>query len=108
MYYKGEGVAQDYKEAVKWYRLAAEQGNANAQYILGLMYCLGQGVAQNFIEAHKWLNIAGANGEKKATEFRDDVAKQMSPEQIAEAQRLAKEWMEAHTSASMDTATKKK
>ena len=38
MYDNGDGVPQDYKEAVKWYRLAAEQGDASAQYNLGLMY----------------------------------------------------------------------
>ena len=51
MYDNGRGVLQDYKEAVKWYRLAAEQGNANAQYNLGVMYDNGEGVPQDYKEA---------------------------------------------------------
>jgi TPR repeat protein len=45
MYANGQGVAQDYKEAVNWYRKAAEQGDERAQYNLGVMYAIGQGVA---------------------------------------------------------------
>ena len=48
MYDNGQGVLQDYKEAVKWYRLAAEQGYADAQYNLGVMYDNGEGVPQDY------------------------------------------------------------
>ena len=58
MYNLGKGVTQDYKTAIKWYRLAAEQGFAMAQNNLGLMYALGQDVPQNYVFAHMWLNIA--------------------------------------------------
>ena len=51
MYYAGQGVPPDYAEARKWYRLAADQGNADAQTILGLMYHFGQGVPQDYAEA---------------------------------------------------------
>ena len=47
MYYNGKGVPQDYKTAVKWYTLAAEQGNAYAQNNLGTMYYQGEGVPQD-------------------------------------------------------------
>ena len=53
MYYRGEGVAQDYTQALFWYRKAADQGDAYAQYNLGGMYDRGEGVAQNFVQAHK-------------------------------------------------------
>ncbi len=43
MYDKGQGVPQDYAEAMRWYRSAAEQGNAKAQSNLGIMYLVGQG-----------------------------------------------------------------
>jgi TPR repeat protein len=92
----GEGVPQDYKEADKWYRTAAEQGDSNAQNSLGIMYAKGEGVPQDYIQAHMWLNIAGANGDENGIFNRDIVAKQMTPAQIAEAQRLAMEWMEEH------------
>ena len=95
-YGRGEGIAQDDKEAVRWYRLASEQGQARAQSNLGHMYEGGNAVPQDYVQAHKWYNLAGANGLEDARENRDIVAKQMTPEQIAEAQRLAREWMESH------------
>jgi TPR repeat protein len=60
MYEKGQGVPQDFAEAVKWYRLAAAQGNTPAQYSLGLAYEKGQGVPQDFAEAVKWYRLAAA------------------------------------------------
>ena len=97
MYRNGQGVQQDYKQAVIWYRKAAEQGEVLAQMSLGAMYVLAQGVPQDYIEAHKCFNLAAANAtddktRKTAMEFRDDVAKRMTPAQIAEAQRRANEW----------------
>jgi TPR repeat protein len=67
-----------------------------AQANLGLRYFQGQGVVQDYIEAHKWFNIAGANGNEEASKSRDIIASIMTPEQIQEAQKLAKEWMANH------------
>ena len=88
-YTYGKGVAQDYAQAVKWYRKAAEQGVANAQYILGLMYVKGQGVPQNYSESYVWSSLAAASGNEDAVENRDIVAKQLSPEALAAAQQRA-------------------
>lgn len=66
MYEKGEGVPEDYAEAVKWYRLAAEQGRADAQYALGIKYAKGKGVPQDYVEAHKWLNLAASRTSEAA------------------------------------------
>ncbi len=66
MYAKGQGVPQDYAEALKWRRLAAAQQNANAQYNLGFMYDKGQGVAQNYGEALKWYRLAAGEGHQFA------------------------------------------
>ena len=95
-YYHGQGVPQDYEEAVKWDRFAAEQGHAAGQFSLGMAYYFGQGVPQDYIQAHMWSNLAasrasGANA-KSLSEARDDLADLMSSQQIAEAQRLAREW----------------
>jgi TPR repeat protein len=81
---------------VKWYRKAAEQGAAKAQNNLGGMYGNGKGVPQDYVQAHKWYDIAGANGYELGTSNRDIAAQRMTPAQIAEAQKLAKEWMEKH------------
>ena len=66
MYSNGNGVPQDYAEAVKWYRLAAEQGDANAQYNLGVMYHKGKGVPQDYAEAVKWYRLAAKQGVAEA------------------------------------------
>ena len=92
MYELGHGVPQDYAEAVKWYRLAAERGFGQAQSDLGRMYAFGYGVAQDYVQAHMWFNLAAAEKEVDAVHYRDVVAAKMTPDQIAEAQRLAREW----------------
>ena len=100
------GVPQDDIEAVRWYRLAADQGDAGAQSNLAIMYENGKGVPQDYVQAHMWHNLAAARstaeedpwGEmrERAVRERDRVAGQMTPTQIAEAQRLAHEWGHAH------------
>ncbi len=97
MYGNGLGVPQDYARAVGWWRKAAEHGYANAQFFLGLMYREGQVVPQDYAQAHRWYNLAASRfppGEErdKAVKNRDHVAKRMTPAQIAEAQKLAREW----------------
>jgi TPR repeat protein len=92
MYDSGRGVEQDYGQALKWYRLAADQGEAFAQYNLGLMYGKGEGVPQDYVLAHIWMNLSAIKGDQKAIEAREKVALAMTPAQIAEAQKLARDW----------------
>ena len=97
IYDNGQGVPQDYAEAVKWYRKAAEQGNASAQLNLGFMYGKGEGVPQDYVQAHMWYNLAASwypPGEDRdqSVKNRDIVAESMTPAQISEAQKLAREW----------------
>ena len=87
-----EGALQDYLEAVKWYRAAAEQGLPLAQYLLGYMYEIGRGVPQDYVQAHTWYNLYSAGGAKDGSTMRDDLAENMTGEQLAEAQRLATAW----------------
>ena len=87
----GSGVTQDYAEAVKWYRLAAEKGHLWSQNNLADMYKDGMGVTQNNIIAHAWYNVASANGHIKAGERRDGLSDLMSPTDISEAQTMAHE-----------------
>ena len=128
----GRGVPQDRAQAAAWYRKAAELGDANAQFNLGLMYRYGPGYSPNldrwveafgpapghasptaqgspagkynpgsgipkdYIEAHKWMSLAVARAtgddQKRFADARDSLAKLMTPEQIAEAQKRATEW----------------
>ena len=94
MYENGRGVAQDYAEAVKWLGKAADQGNVEAMHNLGLMYAKGQGVPQDYMEAYKWSDLAASHqrpGKKRddSVHDRNILAKRMTPDQIAEAQRMA-------------------
>ena len=92
MYYHGKGVTQDYEEALRWYRKAADQGDDVAQYALGGMYEKGQGVTQDYVHAYMWYSISATQGQKDAGKWRDSLAKKMTPAQITEAQKLAREW----------------
>ena len=101
MYDHGRGVPQDDAEAVGWYRKAAEQGYAKAQFNLGNMYILGLGVPLDYAQAHMWYNLATSRyppGEDRdrVVKNRDIIAKMMTPAQISEAQKLAREWTEKH------------
>ena len=84
-------------QALVWYRRAAEQGDIGAQVALGLAYAQGIGVVQDYIEADKWFNIAASRA-KSADELADiashhnKLAHLMTSSQIAEAQKLAREW----------------
>jgi len=60
------------------------------------MYFKGRGVTKDFIQAHMWSDIAGANGYKNGRTNRDIIEKLITIDQIAEAQKLAREWMEKH------------
>jgi len=90
MYDTGQDVPQDHAEAVRWYRLAAERGNASAQHNLGYLYANGIGVPQHYETGHMWFNIAAANGFDAAVEARDAVAGRMTAAAIAEAQCRAR------------------
>ncbi len=86
-YYRG-----DYDTALKEWRPLAEQGDAHAQNNLGVMYFLGKGVPQDYVQAHLWYSLAAAQGHEKARQARDRLAEKMTPAQVADAQRLAREW----------------
>ncbi len=90
---------KDYAAALAMIQPLAQKGEAWAQNTLGLMYFSGEGVPQDYVQAHKWYNLAASRfsaGEKigrdKAIANRNRVAELMTPEQIAEAQKLASEW----------------
>jgi len=89
---KGEGTPQDYEEAANYYRQAAKQGNRLAQYNLGFLYEKGHGVALDEVQALMWYNLAAIQGESQARAARDRITVWMSPDQVAEAQRRAREF----------------
>lgn len=97
MYYSGQGVTRDYKEAAKWYRLAARQGVAAAQYNLGKMYDKGEGVPRDAVQAYSWFDLAASRylsseheERSRALRDRDAITSKLKPDQLAEAQKLAR------------------
>ena len=105
MYYHGIGVPRDYERAAHWHRQAAEQGFGPSQLGMGVLYAMGKGVPKDYVLAHKWSDLAAAhlaraNGavgrvperREAAIRYRDAVAVHMTSEQIAEAQRRARDW----------------
>ena len=91
-YVKGRGVVQDYVEAVKWFRKAAEQAEAAAQTSLGVAYADGDGVIKDYVQAYQWFNLASAQGDESAKQFLSALEQRMTPEQVGEGQRLAREF----------------
>jgi uncharacterized protein len=89
---RAKDVPQDYAAAAAWYRRAAEQGNQFAQFNLGVMYEIGQGVPQDYVLAHMWFNLAAVQNHIDAIKNRDLVSAKMTPAQIADAWRQAREW----------------
>jgi len=89
---RGQGLPQDYQEALRWCGLAAEQGHGRAMFIIGRLYHTAHGVPHDLVRAHMWYNLATANGYDDGKKWRDRIADDMSPSQVAEAQKMAREW----------------
>ncbi|UCH47646.1 MAG: sel1 repeat family protein [Betaproteobacteria bacterium] len=96
LYRDGDLGEPDKKRAAYWFRRSAENGYVYAMYSLGLLYRDGDGVVRDDIEAHKWFNLASAlNFDPKAQFQRDLIARRMSAEAVAEAEKRAQEWLNA-------------
>ena len=76
--------------------LAAGGGAAETLFNLGMMYCIGREVEQDLVSAHKWFNLAAMRGSEEARQYRLEISQEMSPDQIAEAQREARNWLDLH------------
>ena len=80
-------------DSLSRYEVDARDGRADALYNLGLAYSTGQGVDVDYIAAHKWFNLAAMKGSELAKSWRAQISREMNHGQIAEAQRLAREWL---------------
>jgi TPR repeat protein len=108
MYQKGTGVEQDYKATLKWFRVAAEQGDALGQHNLGSLNAKGFKVkgawffnrtafaftkaTQDFVESYKWFNLAAANGHSLSLKDRAIIKMRMSAAQVSKAEGLVREF----------------
>ena len=97
MYQNGFGVPRDYIAAASWLNLAAQQGEPTAQFLLGLLFDKGFGVPQDWVQAEVWLNLAASQASREERDYwmrvRDAVAQKLTPNQLADAQRRAFEWV---------------
>jgi TPR repeat protein len=91
-YENGDGIPRDYTKARQWYEKAAAQGDAKAQLYLGMQSSFGQGVPVDLVQAYMWYSLAAGNGNAHAPGYRNDLTRQMTPAQIAEAHKRAREW----------------
>ena len=106
LYHEGRGVPKDWKEAAKLFEMSADQGYTEAQFNIGWMYYVPEGVEENFVKAYAWMRLAGrsAKGNEsiviqpdatvagKAREISEELAKKMTPEQLAAADQIVKAW----------------
>jgi TPR repeat protein len=97
-YQLGQSVVQDNKEAARWFKLAADQGIGAAAAALARQYIAGEGVSEDLVEAYKWAAVAAKqpdpnNGDSTLSELEG----RLSPDQLAEAQRRAKEFVPKRT-----------
>lgn len=76
--------------------MATPVASADSFYEMGLKYSAGKGVEPDLVSAHKWFNLAALKGNRNALEYRAELAREMSSEDVHEAQRQAREWLRAH------------
>ncbi len=99
MYERGEGVATNIREAIRWYQSSAAQGNVDAQMNLAEIYSAGDLVAQDLVQTCLWWMLAAEQGESSAVNSLASLRMQMTTEQILEAERLADQLREQITKA---------
>jgi uncharacterized protein len=81
-------------DSLAQFEIEARTGRPEALYNLGLAYSTGQGVTQDYVVAHKWFNLAAMRGLNAAKSWRNQIAEEMNAGQIAQAQKLAREWLD--------------
>lgn len=76
--------------------LGKAPASADTFYELGMMYSTGRSIPTDYVSAHKWFNIAALKGNRDAIRLRQEIAANMSPAEVAAAQRAARAWLTAH------------
>ena len=107
------GLDQDMNQAVYWLQKAADRGDGEAQYMLGVIYSQGFGIQQDWVKAHMWFTLAGSSmmevpqkDREIAENNRKAVEAKMTPKQIEEAQALAGKWLDEHKGFDQTVASK--
>ena len=95
-FYYGIGTLQGYAQAAVWYRKAAEQGYAKAEYSLGGSYCWREGVPLDYVEAYFWLDLAVEGKVDDVNHLRNYAASHLTPAELSQVQERARKWLESH------------
>jgi TPR repeat protein len=98
-FFNGDGTAQDYAAALKWYRMSAERGDETGMLNLGFMYFNGRGTDRDYAEACYWLGLSIAAGTDHAGDAKKAVAEAeagLSPDELKKVQSRIAEWKKAH------------
>jgi len=98
LYRDGDGVQQSDREAVEWFQRAGEQKYAPALTALGAQYWAGRGVPQSYSKAYFWYDLALAQGDEKAESQLRNLASELTQDEVANAHKQAKDWLQAHGS----------
>ena len=96
LFHKGLGVTQDDAQAATWFVQAAEQGQAEAQLLLGTLFFFGKGVPQSYVSAFAWWDIAETCGQSDASECRDVALEHLTPDETAQSFKIVTDWLGRH------------
>ncbi len=103
LYDRGREVPKDKSEALRWYRLAADKGFAPAQHSLGkLLAGGGQGVASDKSQGYMWLVLSAGQGDEEAARQSEILSKQLTPAEVTNAKKLAKQWKPSRASVTVN------
>src|SRR5258705_3922798 len=84
---------RDYVRAASWFEQAAEQGNSEAQFLLGRMHYDGNSLSTDYVTAYQWFAIAAETGQAVANRYRDGLARKMTEAEVEEGARRATTWL---------------
>src|SRR5436305_7625592 len=101
MYYRGTGVRGDYRQAAEWFRRAAEQNCAPAQFNLGVLYQAGLGVPLNYGEAYKWFTLAIQSGYASSRRALDALTQIMTKSQLSDGKASVSDWLSHHNNPAL-------
>lgn len=93
MYLKGQGVEQDYENAGKWFRKAAEQGIPQAQYKLGELYYRGNGLPKDYEFAYIWYKVGASHKHELSMNSIDKAMNKLSTEELSEADKVVNDYV---------------
>ncbi len=98
LYLNGDGVQQNDAEAAQWFLRAADQSYVPALTALGSQYWAGRGLQQDYNKAYFWYDLALARGDQNAQSQLDDLAAELTPDELATVHEQAKVWLQEHAS----------